>query len=405
MLESVASVRTGIAWRGTGSSNRVVRGRKWVSPGQRSECRVSIGSWSDKYDDLSSDGTRVLNAVIMLRLADLHPTELAAALDTTESDVAAKIADLRQAGWVESTPSGGDVLVDSARIWLTYDADLSLDPDGAADVATRIVRYHIEKLDLEQRSRDDVVRWVAAHRTGVVGAIRASVRAGRHQPAIDLAMAAWRVAGDAPDSSWWQELAKYGQAAAMEQRDEDAIVSLLTISADVYEARGLLVEAETQWGRVARLGFDHGHHDRVVSALTSLIRIFRKGHRPESVMDALLELADAHQVAGDQIARAEALAMLATEMFAADRTSAAETYIARANEVLAEVDQQLVPAQLRGALAEQWGRALWMIGQPIRARRCFAQALDAFRDVDPVAAERVGALIAIPIDTPTLPTE
>lgn len=359
--------------------------------------------WTSSFTTLSPTAVTLLRALTVLKTVTLAPAELAPALGIPETDVAAAVDELRRGGWVEPTPGGAATLVDAARIWLSFDLADDLSAEDVR-IAERCIDFCLGGLDPAGRGRDHAVRWAREHRAEVVAAVRAGARTGLTREAISLASAAWRVAREVDDPPWWHALARHGEAAAA--GDPRALQALLIVSAAVYADAGgpdLLPRAEAQYERAYGIAVTLDDNETAVATLTALVRIFHDADQPERAAETLLELANTHQAAGDGVARARALASLGMVMLEAGRAEFAETYLERADELLARA--RTPPADLYARVAELRGRALWAIGRTIRARRSFRRAHDMLDESDETARDRLRALITTPIDTPELPPD
>jgi predicted negative regulator of RcsB-dependent stress response len=357
------------------------------------------GPWASSFTTLSPTAATLLRAMTVLETAMVVPTRLAAALGVTESDIETAVHELRRTGWVD----GADTLVNAARVWLTFDATDRLSTVDA-QVAARFIGHHLDRLDPARHGRAHAGRWAREHRDEIVAAIRAGARTGMRRAATSLASAAWRIASEVTDPLWWHALARHGEAAAA--GDPRALLNLLTLSAAVYAEAGdpkLLPKAETQCERAYGIAVALDDHDMATRALTALVTVFHDGDQPERAAETLLELANTHQTAGDDVARASALAALGTVMLDAGRAEFAETYLERADELLARADSP--PPGLRARVAELRGRALWAVGKTIRARRSFRQAHAMLDESDTTARERLHILATTPIDTLELPPD
>lgn len=346
----------------------------------------------------------MLTALTVLDTAEVTPPDLASALDTGAPEIDAAIAELREAGWFARRPGGGgDVLVDSARIWLSFDAPQRPAPDAAEAIAGRVLAAHAAALDGTKRA--DVIQWLSERRDAVLVAIRAGMRAGLHADAARLAAAAWPVAGEFPDPAWWRELARLGEDAAIAAREPQVLIELLDASAAVFEAAEDHAGAEEQRVRVAKLAYELGDHDRIMRSLSTLIELYRRWDRPGPAVDALLELADAQRSAGNAIGRAEALAELGYLMLAGGRAARADMYLETAGDIFDHALPGAVAPSAHARVLERRGRALWQLGHSIRARRCFTKALEVLGEDDPTASTRIRGLLDTHVDAPSLPEE
>jgi tetratricopeptide (TPR) repeat protein len=363
-------------------------------------------SWEHRHTEHSANAISVLTALTVLDTAEVIAADLAVALDIDIAEIEAAVRELRQAGWVETRPGGGgDVLVDGARIWLSFDAPNKPKPDETAAIAGRFLAAATAALDLDRHERDEVAHWLTERKETVLTAIRAGVRTELHSRAATLAAAAWQVADQVPDAAWRRELARQGEDAAIGAREPLTLIDLLNRSATLFEEAGDRPAAEEQWVRVVQLAFEMGDHDRIVASLTTLIGLYDRWGRRGPAVDALLELADAQRDAGNVVGRADALAELGSIMLSAGRASTADTYFATADELLSQAPPDAVQPSRQARVLELWGRALWQLGHTIRARQCFRRALELLGDHDPVAAKRVRSLLDTHVDAPTLPDE
>lgn len=362
--------------------------------------------WAYRYTELSSNTVGVLTALTVLDTADAVPADLAVALGTGMAEIDAAVGELRQTGWVAARPTGdGDVLVDGARIWLSFDAPEKPKPDEAAAIAGRFLAAATAALDLMRHGHDEVARWITKHKDTVLTAIRAGVRTELHSLAASLATAAWQVASHVPDPAWRRELARQGEEAAIGAREPLTLTDLLNCSAALFEEAGDRPAAQEQRVRVVKLAYELHDHERIVTALSTLIGLYDRWGRRGLAVDALLELADAQREAGNAVGRAEALAQLGSIMLSAGRPSNAEIYFKTADDLLSHTAPNSVHPTTHARVLEHWGRALRQLGHTILARRCFTRALELLGDHDPVAVERIYGLLNVHADDPTLPDE
>lgn len=363
------------------------------------------GSWRDRYPTLSPAAREILHAMAWLDVAEPRASELAVVLELDGASVDAALVELREHGWL--TGDHPTRLVPAARTWLVYDTNGAETAPTAreTDVVGRFIARHAAAMDLDRRDRDEVVRWVDERRADVLGAIRAGTRVGLCQEAAGLARRVWAVAQHVVDPAWWQELAAAGERAATRSGVPEALLGLLNRSAAVFDAAGHPDVAEDQWKQALKLCFELGDHHRVVTALTTLARLYRRVHRLEELLDIYLELADAHQAAGNQVERADALAELAYVYLEADRPSDALARLERADELLDAAPPESVSPVAHARIVEMRGRTLWLLGQPILARRMFGRAVDLLGDRDPEATARVRALLDVHVDAAALPPD
>lgn len=369
-----------------------------------SAVRVST-SWASRYSELSAEAVRVLTAVTVLKVTEVVPTQMAIALGAAQGEVAAAVDELRETGWVTTSPTGRDVVVDGAEIWLRFDAPDQPAPDVAHAIAGRVLTAVRVALDRARHEVDDPGRWITAHYQWVLTAIRAGVRAALPDIAARVAAAAWQVAGHAPNPTWHRELACAGEQAATAARDPLTLSELLQRSAALCEQAGDWAAAEEQRVREAKLAVELGEHDRIVTSLTTLIAFYGRWGRPGPAVDALIALADHQRHAGNTVGRAQALAQLGALMLAAGRISTADRYLETAVDLFSHAAPGSVPPALQARVLELSGRALWQLRHPIRARRRFRHALAVLGDTDPAATHRIRALLDTHTDTPTLPDD
>lgn len=363
--------------------------------------------WVSRFAKLSPADIALLRAMTMLEIATVVPAQLAAALDVSEADVNRSVDRLRHDGWFRLTPSGATSLISGARIWLRYDSEDETPGQTPSELTTidlqiteRYLRFQLDEL---RDSDAHAARWAIAHRDEIIAAIRAGARTGLRREALALATAAWRVAAEVTDPVWWNALAEHGEAAAA--GDPHELLALLTLSAPVFaKAQDVHAspKAESQYEHAVELAEALDEHDVLVSTLNALARAFHDSGQPERVAENLLKLANAHQTAGDTTARAMALAALGALMLDAGRAEFAETYLERAEDLLASLDH---PAVGRWAnVVELRGYALWETRNTIRARRCFRQALGMLEPND-ISRERLQRLISTPIESIDLPMD
>lgn len=361
--------------------------------------------WGLRFTTLTSADIAVLRAMTVLETTVVGPAQLAAAVGVTEADVTRSVDRLRSDGWVRQRADGASVLESGARIWLRFDSQHGDQPHALTtldvQIAERYLRYHLDAL---LTSHDHAVRWAAEHRDEIVAAIRAGSRTGARRDAVELAAAAWRVAGEIDDLGWWTALSEYGQAAAVD--DSRGLLTLLVLSASVVaqasDARAA-VAAESQYDHASELAAALEDHDMVVSTLTALARVAHDSGKPERTAETVLKLANAHQAAGDTAARAAALAALGALMLDHGRAQFAANYLERADDLLAALAPP--PVDLRARVAELRGYALWETRNTIRARRHFRQALTMIGDNDDIRRDRLNRLVATPIESIDLPRD
>jgi hypothetical protein len=357
--------------------------------------------WAERHADLPADAVNVLTAVTVLGLPAIAIPDLAVAVGTEESAVTATIAVLRHAQWIETLPdSRRERLVEAARIWLVYDAPNRPSAAQTAPIAERYLAYHRGRLD-----QAHAVEWARAHRDAIIRAIQAGIQTGQYAAAAELARATWAVADQIPDRVWWRELAHHGEDAAIQGRDPQTLIALLNLSAAAYLAATDFPAAQVQLVRVAQLAFEMTDHDGIIASLTALLDLYRRWHHDGEALDVLLELADEHHRVGDIRGRAEALAQLGYIMLANRRPSRAEVYLETANQLLTTMPAGSVQPTMHARVLEQWGRAQWRLGHPIRARRRFSQALALLGDHDPAGTARLRRLLDTHIDAADLPPD
>lgn len=360
-------------------------------------------SWKDMYDTITPQAKALLRAVIAVETTKV--AELAAALGCDSSEAARLGVEVHRAGWTRQATGSEVVLHDAARLWLTYDtADHVGGHTLAAEDArlvSRYVRYHLAKLD--RVARQDAAAWAGEHRDDIVAALRAGVRTGHHDLSLRLAHATWRVAGDVDDPTWHHELAEAGERTTHDHRDQ---LLLIRSSADTALAHGDLATAEHQYGRATGISLRLGDRANAIDTLTILVRILRDRGQPGRALDALLELADLHRQAGNTIDLASTLTQLGTTMLVWNRPQASTAYLDQADKLLSETPDAHNAAGLHARVLELRGRALWMLGKTILARRQFSRAETLLRDATSTgdthepARDRLRELLALRRDAP-----
>lgn len=257
-------------------------------------------------------------------------------------------------------------------------------------LAARLAEFQAAGLDTHQ-AVDARADWVAANRSTIIVTIRMLTRTTQFDAAAALAATVWQVAGHVDDASWWQALARSGEDAAIGARDPRVLIELLSASAEVFAAAGDLRTAQQQRIRAVDVCYRFGDPARTVAALTALRDLYLDWNRVSKALDVSLELVAAYESAGEWDATVGALSDMGTILLGGHRFAAAETYLARADQIVTDAPDQISPA-VRARMLELRGRAVWHTGEPHRAHRYFDNALALLVDVDDAAADRVRRL-------------
>lgn len=225
----------------------------------------------------------------------------------------------------------------------------------------------------------------------IVAAVREAGRRGLVPPAVELALATWRVIAPARDRGWWRRLAEAGEDVAIAGRAPRGLIALLSSSGAAYARAGDPTTADDQWRRAFALAQRLGDHDHAAAALRRVGRLRRGTGALGRALTAFFELVRVRTDQGDDLGLVEALTEVGTTMQRAGRPGDAEYFLRRAWEALPA--DPPTPARHAAALVDL-GRAWADRGAHATAVRCYSPALAALLDVDEAAAGEVRALLA-----------
>ncbi|TDV55122.1 hypothetical protein CLV71_103363 [Actinophytocola oryzae] len=329
-------------------------------------------SWTDRYDTLSPKAATVLRATALI--GSTEPAELVHALDMAKDEITDNLAELRRTGWTRQQSDGRETLVAEAETWLVHDA-IDVVPaerltanDG--HIAARYLDHHLARLG--HGDHDAVAAWTTTHRDRLIAALRLGLRSGDVQQVLAVAMAASRVASDVPDREWRAALMAVGEQIA--RRAPANAVDLLRANGDAALRSSDVTTAERQYEHALAIAGEHGEEKVLGDLLAALIPVLLGRGQASRAADALLDLADLHQRAGEQHALADTLARLGGLMVACGRTEQGITYFDQAEQLLCGLRPRDIAFEAR--VAELRGRALWALGNTTLGRRAFNQALD-----------------------------
>lgn len=350
-----------------------------------------------------------LSMVLLCEITDLPPTVVA---DTVRDLAVLGVLAAGRPGWYEVAadhvaPAGSgsddDTDVEVRRRFIGY---------LSAVVDTAATALHVDPVDMVAAPAYLPVTpvtfagppaaraWLTEHLAICLAGVQAgAIDHHLHAEGHRLAKMLWRVVPLAVPftaaTAWHAELSRWGEQAAVRDRDPRALGELLESSAQAAMDAGDALTAEAQWVRalaVRRRLEDQAGLIRVLRSLAGLYRSWGRWHR---ALDAAFEVVSEFQRdQRDPTQLACALAEVGTTMLAASRPDSAAEYLTRAVLAFQHLEEP-VPVEHASALVA-WGRALWNQGAWGLARRRFSAALALLVDVDDVMAGHVRTLLRQP---------